>query len=112
MCRIRIANPSFPDWVVSNAGVSQSLLESIRLMRRYCARFLQRVGASEDVGDDEAGRRHLFREPRWRMPDYWFGEALGELRSGIGLQVALIAASYGLDVEDDLAQILPEPESS
>lgn len=32
------------------------------------------------------------------------GEALGELRAGVGFQVAIIAASYGLDVEDDLAR--------
>lgn len=43
------------------------------------------------------------------MHDYRFGEALGELRAGVGLQVAIIAASYGLDVEDDLARTLPDP---
>ncbi len=43
------------------------------------------------------------------MHDYWFGEALGELRVGVGLQVAIIAASYELDVEDDLARTLPNP---
>jgi hypothetical protein len=41
------------------------------------------------------------------MHDYWFGEALCELRSGVDLQVAIIAASFGLDVEDDLARQLP-----
>jgi hypothetical protein len=46
------------------------------------------------------------------MHDYWFGEALGELRAGVGLQVANIAASFGLDVEDDLARTLPEPDAS
>jgi hypothetical protein len=43
------------------------------------------------------------------MYDYWFGEALGELRGRVGLQVAIIAASYGLEVEDDLARTLPNP---
>jgi len=61
--------------------------------------FLERVGASEDRHDDQAGRRHLVRESRWSMHDYWFGEALGELRAAVGLQAAIIAASYGLDVE-------------
>lgn len=36
-----------------------------------------------------------------------FSLALGELRSRVGLQVALIAGQYGIKVEDDLAQILP-----
>lgn len=76
-------------------------------MRRYCVRFLDRVGATET--HDGASRR-LFHEPHWRMHDYFFGEALGELRAGVGMQVAIIAASFGLDVEDDLAQTLPEPD--
>ncbi len=42
------------------------------------------------------------------MHDYWFGEALGELRSGVGMQIAIVAAAFGLDVEDDLAQVLPD----
>lgn len=81
-------------------------------MRRYCLRFLERVGGNEDRGDGAAAGRHLFREPRWSMHDYWFGEALGKLRSGVGLQVAIIAASFGLDVEDDLARQLPEPDAT
>lgn len=95
--------------IIGSGGLSRELLEPLRLMRRYCVRFLGRVGATEDRRDNHAGTRHLFREPRWSMHDYWFGEALGELRAGVGLQVAIIAASYGLDVEDDLARTLPDP---
>lgn len=36
-----------------------------------------------------------------------FNGALGELRGVIGLHLARIAAQYGLDIEDDLARILP-----
>ena len=36
-----------------------------------------------------------------------FSLALGELRSRVGLQVALIANHYGIEVEDELADILP-----
>jgi hypothetical protein len=72
-------------------------------------RFLERVGATEDRGDSEASTRHLLRDPTWRMHDYWFGEALGELRAGVGIQIANVAASYGLDVEDDLARVIPPP---
>jgi hypothetical protein len=39
-----------------------------------------------------------------------FREALGELRAGIGLQIAIIAASVGLDVCDDLGSTLPASE--
>lgn len=51
--------------------------------------------------------RHLHREPRWHMHDYFFGEALGELRSGVGLQAGLIATRYAIDMEDDLARTIP-----
>jgi len=98
--------------VIGDGGIATELSEPLRLMRRYCVKFLERVGANEDRSDAAAVRRYLFREPRWRMHDYWFGEALGELRAGIGLQVAIIAASFGLDVEDDLARTLPEPDAS
>jgi hypothetical protein len=78
---------------------------------RYCW-HIDIDNHTEDRHDAAAASRHLFREPQWRMHDYWFGEALGELRAGIGLQVAIIAASFGLDVEDDLARTLPEPDAS
>lgn len=81
--------------VVGSGGIAAELLEPLRLMRRYCVRFLDRVGANEDRGDADASGRHLFREPRWRMHAYWSSEALGELRSDVGLQVAIIAASFG-----------------
>jgi hypothetical protein len=95
--------------VIGEAGVADQLLVPVRLMRRYCVRFLERVGANEIHANPAASGRHLFRDPRWHMHDYWFGEALGELRAGVGIQVATIAASYGLDVEDDLARTLPDP---
>jgi hypothetical protein len=97
--------------VIGDGGIAAELCEPLRLMRRYCVRFLDRVGATEDRHDSAAGDRRLFQEPRWLMNDYRFGEALGELRAGVGLQVANIAASFGLDVEDDLARTLPEPDA-
>jgi hypothetical protein len=33
--------------------------------------------------------------------------ALGELRGVFGIHIAKLAAEYGLDIEDDLASILP-----
>jgi hypothetical protein len=86
---------------------ADDLVGSLRLMRGYCVKFLDRVGASEDPSDHQGAKRHLFREPSGRMYDYFVGEALGELRSGVGFQVAIIAAAYGLDVEDALAATLP-----
>lgn len=40
---------------------------------------------------------------------YWrFVSAVGELRGVFGIMIGQIAKSYGLDVEDELAQIIPE----
>ena len=98
--------------VIGEGGVADELLGPLRLMRRYCVQFLDRVGATEDPADSQAGKRRLYREPSWRMHDYFFGEALGELRSGVGLQVAIIAAAYGPDVDDALAATLPPADAT
>ena len=39
-----------------------------------------------------------------------FSNALGELRSTFGIMLAQIAVVYGIDIEDDLAKILPSKE--
>lgn len=48
-----------------------------------------------------------FRLPRW--DDIEFNQALGELRGAVGREVGLMAAAFGLDVDDDLATIVQEP---
>ena len=50
--------------VIGAGGPASNLVDSLRLMRRYCLRFLQRVGATEDRHDEDAGTRHLFLEAR------------------------------------------------
>lgn len=96
--------------IVVRGGVAEQLDGSVRLVRRYCDAFLTQIGAFEDLGDLESFGRHLYSQARWRMGDFWFVQALGELRAGVGTQVAIIAGAYGLDVEDDLAAMLPAPE--
>ncbi len=98
--------------LVATGGIGPELAGPLRTARRYCVRFLERVGATEGPSDAAAAQRRLFHDPHWGMHDYWFGEALGELRAGVGMQVAIIAASHGLDVEDDLASVLPEPDET
>jgi hypothetical protein len=96
--------------LLGDGGIAKELEGALRIVRRYCVLFLERVGATEPRDLSDARGRHLFQDRRWAMHDYWFGESLGELRAAIGLQVAIVAASYGLDVEDDLARTLPDPE--
>jgi hypothetical protein len=39
-----------------------------------------------------------------------FGQALGELSSLVGIQVALLVDRYKLNVEEDLLSIFPPPD--
>jgi len=48
------------------------------------------------------------RRPRFRsLGDFEFFAALGELRAVFGIHIAQLAVKYGIDVEDELAAILP-----
>jgi len=75
------------------------LSESLRAMRAACRKFLDRIGR-----DDAIIRfgGHMGHWASWE-----FNGSLGELRGVFGIHVARLAASYGIDVEDDLASILP-----
>jgi hypothetical protein len=42
--------------------------------------------------------------------DPGFNEALGELRAVVRIELAHIAAAFGLDAEEPLSTILPEPD--
>ena len=72
------------------------LAASLRAMRAACRKFL------------DSQSKH---PPRRRKPgyaDYFkFVTDLGELRGVFGIHVAALAAQHGLDVEGELASILP-----
>jgi hypothetical protein len=80
------------------AKAGRSLATSIRTIRAALREFV-------DAAGPEARN---FRYHHGAMTDE-FSLALGELRSRVGLQAALIAYHYDIEVEDDLAQILPPP---
>ena len=73
------------------------LVESLRALRAASRKFLTRLG------EDSAAQR-----PR----RFWGGgheldSALGELRGVFGIYVGKIAVQYGIDLEEELASILP-----
>jgi hypothetical protein len=76
------------------------LAGSLRAMRAACRKFLERVGA-----DDEQVIH--FANEQGHYASWTFYGALGELRGTFGIHVAEIAAGFKLDVEDQLASILP-----
>jgi hypothetical protein len=79
------------------------LAQNLSAMRAACRKFLDQTS-----GLESSGRTH--HGPIMNLGAYgsWiFCSAIGELRGVIGLHVAQIAARNGLDVEKNLAAILP-----
>lgn len=81
---------------LSRAKAGKSLADSIRALRAALRVFV-----------DAAGPAAVNFRHRTTMQTDEFSLALGELRSRVGLQAALIARQYGIEVEESLAQILP-----
>ena len=79
------------------------LAASLRAMRAACRKFLERVGAD---GREVA----LYANHRGHWASWTFYSALGEMRGAFGVHLARIAAQFKLDIEDDLASILPEKD--
>ncbi len=69
-------------------------------MRAACRKFLDTVGS--DDGDIIPYATHQGHYASWT-----FYSALGEMRGTFGVHLARIATKFRLDVEDDLATILP-----
>lgn len=69
----------------------------IRAMRASCAKFL--------------GRQQPFGRLLSGQNDNEFFAALGELRGVFGVHIAQLSIKYGMDMEQDMAAILPMPDT-
>lgn len=84
--------------VIGQLGADSKLAEHLRGMRAGCRVFLDATSP---------GARRIIRS-HWAGPfESSFFTALGELRATIGLHVAAVAVMHGLDVEGELAEVLP-----
>jgi len=83
---------------IAKLDASKEIAQTLRGMRAACRKFLD-----ESHGSPGLGFHRRFHGP-W---DDHFSDALGELRGIFGIHVARLAAEYGLDIEDDIASILP-----
>jgi hypothetical protein len=81
---------------------SSELTASLRAMRAACRKFLDRVGSRDGRGDVVRCADHHGHWASWT-----FYSALGEMRGTFGVHLARIAAQFHLDIEDQLASILP-----
>lgn len=87
---------------IQETGEDSTLQNHLRALRAACRKFLDALGPIEFGSIDFFG-------PLGGGYQAWiFLTALGELRGTFGNHIAAIAASYGLDLEDDLASILPQ----
>lgn len=85
---------------IAQLDAERELTKSLRAMRASCRKFLDEV---QDPGE---------RIVRYGgHPNHWaswvFNAAIGELRGVFGIHVAKIAVQNGLEVEEQLASILP-----
>ena len=88
-----------------SASSSDELERNLRAMRGACRNFLDRASIPPNAGDRY---RYGYDEGQNVLV---FNDALGELRSTFGLHIGILAAKYGIDIEDDLEKILPADES-
>lgn len=93
--------------------VNQSLFE----VRKELTSMLQRIGDNPEISPHlramrAACRKHLNEvgarriSPRSRRGLEFF-TALGELRAVFGIHIAQLAVKYGIDLEEELASMLP-----
>jgi hypothetical protein len=74
-------------------GDDSDISPHLRAMRAACRKYMN------EAGDQE--------RQRFRFRDFEALAILGELRAVFGIQIAQLAVKYGVDVEADLASILP-----
>jgi hypothetical protein len=81
---------------------SDKLRNPLLAMRAACRKFLDAVGVNNDHSRLHFPAGHYGSYQSWVL-----NSAVGELRGVFGIHIAQLAAQHGLDVEDDLASILP-----
>ncbi len=81
-------------------GENAFAVAPLRAIREACRRF----------HDDANMEFRFFARRGHHELDAGFFTALGALRATIGQQLALLAAHYDLDIEGDLADVLPRPD--
>ena len=83
--------------------LSEALSAHLRAMRAACRKFLTRV--------QEKDREIIpFANHHGHCASWVFMDALGQLRGEFGIHIAQMAVRHGLDVEKELATILPEKD--
>jgi hypothetical protein len=85
---------------LSKSDLSAELSNNLRAMRGACRKFLTRVQCKD---------REIipFANQHGHFASWIFMDAIGQLRGVFGVHLAQLAVRHGLDIEDDLAEIIP-----
>lgn len=89
---------------IGKLETDKEITKSLRAMRAACRKFLSRVGG------DKQGEILMYGHHRNHWASWVFNDALGQMRGVFGVHIALMAVKYGLDIEGELASILPEED--
>lgn len=86
---------------MSDIDERSHLYAYISAMRKACNKFLSKC--------DKRNKDIIIHGGDWGHWASWtFASALGEMRGTFGSMITQIASAYGLDVEEELATIIPE----
>ena len=110
-------------YVANQFEIENDVNGSVKSIRSQCTQTLSRLSdgspAIAPIRAVRAACRKFETEPHPRFPLFVnlrgdrethyvpFFTALGELRGSVGIQIALLATAYGIDLEPELASILP-----
>lgn len=92
--------------VIGRGGIAPEMEKSLRSMRGACREFLNEAGMDEARQDVWVPGGQAFHNG---FNDYRLNQALGKLRGIFGQHVGALATKFELDIEDELASILPPP---
>lgn len=82
---------------LSLVKTGSALFEAIRSMRAACRKFVEEAGPYG---------RYFHRSERYGQADP-FSLALGDLRTIMGIHIAVLAQAFDLEVDEEVASILP-----
>jgi hypothetical protein len=94
-------------FLTSKIGIlpeGSDLRKSLKAMRAACRKFLNIT-----EGENE-GNIIKFASNQGHWASWIFNSAVGELRGVFGIYLAKTAVSHGIDIENELATILPEED--
>jgi hypothetical protein len=90
---------------LKRVGDKSPALDAFRIMRASCREFLTLRSTKSFEGKRGMMRNHGIDGDIWEQEEFFIG--LGKLRQAFGQQIATLGYLYRIDIEAELASILP-----